>query len=229
MIARPVTTRRRFAPGCERALLTKPPSAALPWLTTSQSSGTRISIPPQNAKVSSTAARPSGIDAWRRSISQPPITAVAWPPLKSEVVTTVLVPPMNWSRSRAAAGSLGAAAGRSALSVIRAPISSSRAAQTVTNDARPSVTIRNATPATIQKRADMRCGAGESHLTMPTATSASGQKRKTSPPSTRPRLSSASTRPASMTARPSTTRGVTRNSGDWSSGLYAGSIVCLRP
>ncbi len=92
----------------------------------------------------------------------------------------------------------------------------------------PSVTSRNATPATIQKKADIRCGAGDSHLTMPTAMSASGQKRKMVLPSTRPRLSSASTRPASITPRPITTRGVTLRSGDGSSGLNAGSIVCLR-
>jgi hypothetical protein len=210
-------------------LLTKPPSAAVPWVTISQSSGARISMPPQNAKVSITATRPSGIEACRRSISQPPITAVAWPPLKSVVVTTVFVPPMNCIRSIIESASLGSGTGRSAFQAMFAPTRNRTRAQTPPNDMRPSETSRNATPATIQMRADIFCETGDTHLTMPIATRISGQKRKMLPASMKPRLSRASTRPANITARPRITRGVSLTSPAVSSGLSVGFIVSLRP
>ncbi len=94
---------------------------------------------------------------------------------------------------------------------------------------RPSDTSRNATPAAIQMKADIFCGTGDIHFTAPIATRISGQKRKICRLPRSPRLSSASTSPASITARPSTKREVTLTSPVVSSGLSVGFIVGLRP
>src|SRR6185436_13766798 len=64
-------------------------------VVTDQSSGTLISMPPQNANTSITAVVPGAIDACRRSISQPPRTAVTSPPAKSGALLRRAMPPMT--------------------------------------------------------------------------------------------------------------------------------------
>ena len=95
----PITTKplmtSRLSVACgTRVLSSTPPISGVTRVTTVQSSGTLISMPPHRAKTSITASVPGSIDACRRSISQPPMTAVRSAPRKVCELLRRDTPPM---------------------------------------------------------------------------------------------------------------------------------------
>ena len=206
----PRDTSRRLLPAAAR-VVHEAPERGTPWLTTSQSSGTRISIPPQNAKVSITAARPSGIArAAGRSRSRP---SPPWPgrPRKSwrgddrlRAAHEQCVEVDGVARRRPSAGGTGTRAIRGDVAPRPAAAGAARRRRTEAAE----VDGRSATPTPIQMRADTSAPLDDILLTAPIATRIERPEAQDLWKSTNPRLSSASTGPPASRRGPAPARGV---------------------
>ena len=225
MIARPVTTRRFFAPGQGPRVVHEAPEDGVALAHHLPVLGhLDLDAAPEREDVEDGGAAVGHRGAPRRSISQPAHDRDRLPALEVRGGDDRLRAAHELAMmSSAADGSFGAPTGRSAFQAMWAPKAKIRRAQTPPADRRPRFTREEAHPGhDPEEGRPSPAGAGDRSFATPTAMRARGQNRKTALPSTRPRLSSAITRPASMTARPMTSRGVTRKSGACSSGVDRG-------